>query len=769
MKICLSQNQWFDGEGKPLSAGRISVYVHGTDVPMDIFTLDGSDTYSQAENPFILDESGRSPTIWFDAATVDVRVEAWNGVTNSYDLVDTYQDGFTLPSTKNDTVVDGIDGLRQADPGLGAVNVVGFYTGTDCGHRTFVWDPTCTADEDGCAIVKSSGTEDGRWILVSDSRYMPCSWYGISAGTEEANVAAFLTYPEVVGQWGIRLPPVPRFKKGVYTLTTGTMSTPKVISFDPGARFPSASFECLSAEISAWDNYVADFEFTGSDVTAHSGWFRSVQAWWHCGAHTMVFDSANHFTSNALSITPDLTARVLVGNARVPTTYSTGVYIQLSNCTVIGRKIFSPSQDYIRMSMMRFTTDWFVSSNHAQYDFGKVSQGHHLEVTTMASNTLDFEDFANANVYYKARLANGDTTFDGHGATVSAFMTNSQFTEISNVRVPSMNDSACLTWKNVTVDGALEFLPGGPGAVNMTGCDFSLYGDLPTRIQLISLKDCNVRSGGTWRTSTRITVEGGTWGAKCELPEASKTSRALAKMLTFRNCTLSVSSNYIWTNNLMMVDCLSNAHVYLVPFEDNGSYFMNGFFQRNHFVQGALIECNVKNPAAEYAVRDVLASLTFLDNRFDQDDTRGIVMPWLTYDMDFNKPFIYPGSGARSIYRGNTGNCPAESASRVFLADSMVASSIVYGGLHYQPPATYRQRVWNLNPLALWKPGLLGIQFDPDSGLNPINGRDARAHYGEMLHIARVLPNEEENDQFGCVHAWSDEDGYDADLEVFYF
>lgn len=767
MKICLNTNQWLDGEGRPLSSGRISVFVHGTNVPMDIFTLDVSYTYSQAENPFILDESGRAPTVWFDAATVDVRVEAWNGVTGSYDLVDTYQDGFTLPSTKNDTVVEGIDGLRQADPGLGAVNVVGFYTATDCGPRTFVWDPTCTADEDGCAIVKSSGTEDGRWILASDSRYMPCSWYGISAGSEEANIAAFLTYPETVGQWGIRLPPVPRFKKGEYTITTGTLVSPKALSFDTGATFSFASFDCLAAEISAWDGYVADFSFSGSDVTAHSGWFRSVQAWWHCGAHTMVFDSVNHFATTALTTTPALSGRVLLGNSRVPTSYSAGIYIQLTDCTVLGRKIFSPSQDYLRMGSMRFTTDWFTSSAPGQYDFGKVSQGHHLEVTTLSGNTLDFGDFRNANVYYKARLANGDTEFDGHGATYSSFTTNTQFEKISNCDVPSMNDSKCQSWNNVTVDGGLEFLATGPGNVTMKGCDFFLYGDLPQRIQSISIEGSNVRSGGKWRTSDSIiTVSDSTWGATCELGDDAKTSRALAKPLSFDHCTLSMGGNYIWTNNLSMSNCTSNAHVYLVPYADSGAYFMTGYFQGNRFVQGALIECSVKDLPSESEVYHVLASLTFKDNRFEQEDTRGIVMPWLTQDFDTSRPFLAPGSTSASLYRNNTGNCPAEKPTRLFSASEMAAAD----GVHYLPPATYRQRVWDLNPQAYWYPGLMGIQFEPGSdSWNRINGRDARAHYGALMHIARVIQSDAENDQFGVVHAWETNDGFDPSVDVFYF
>lgn len=770
MKISLASNQWFDGEGKPLSAGRISVYVHGSDVHKDIYTLDSDGTYTQASNPFILDDAGRAPTVWFEASTVDVKVEAYNGVPGSYDQVDTYQDGFDFPDAKNDTVAYGISGLQNTNPEVGTVTVVGFHGGTDCGPRSFVWDSSCTANEDGCTIVKSLGTDDGRWILLSDERYMPSSWFGIIPGSEEANLGAFLTYQETVGQWNIKMPPVPRFKSGNYTISTGTFSTTKVLAFDRGAKFTYAKFECVSAEVMENDDYIADFLFTGKTSVAHSGWFRTVQAWWHCDARTFVFDSTNHFTATALTTSASLNGKVLTGNTRVGTTYSSGMYIQISNCLILGRKMFSPLLDYLRFSQMEFTTDWFTATNDSQYDFGLLQDGHRLDVRTFNGNTLDFENFAYPNIYYKARLANGDTTFDGHGAYYSAFTVNNQFTAISNCRVPSMVDHKCGEWNDVYVEGGIDFSTGGASVVNMNGCSFYLSTDLPVRISMITLDNCNVRTGSKWRTSSRISVYNSVWAATCELPESAKTDRKLAQMLSFDHCTLGLGGNYIWTNNLSMTHCTSNAHVYLVPYEDNGAYYMAGTFVDNLFVAGALIECNVKDMSTEYAVRDVLASLTFLDNRFNQDDTRGIVIPWLTQEMDFQKPFLAAGSTAASLYRNNTGNCPAEKTTKLFFASPMVGSSIAAGGLHYLPPATYKQRYWDLNPQAYWYPGLMGIQFEPSSdSWNKINGRDARAHYGALLHVARVTPTDAENDQFGCVHAWEDNDGFDADLEVFYF
>lgn len=767
MKISSNIEQYFDDEGRPLVNGRVSFYKHDSDILADIFYLE-SDDYVQADNPVITSDDGRVPTVWFEAAVVDVKVEKCLP-DGSYEQLDTFQIGFDYPKAANSTLAYGIEELKNTDPAVGVVQVIGYHNDNDAPARFYIWDANCTTAADGGVIIESDVGEEGRWVLIWDDEKLPSSVYGIVPGSNEANIAAFIGYPDVVGSYNIKMPPIPRFMAGTYTSNT-TFSTTKPLYFDKGAKFPVADFVCTRAIIPENSDYVADFSFTGENVEAHSSWFRTVEAWWHCAAHTMVFDETNHFTNFALSISATLSQKVLVGNTRIQTTYSPGAYIQITNCTILGRKIFSPSQDYIRMSMMRFTTDWFTSTNHAQYDFGKVSQGHHLEVTTQSSNTLDFEDFGNANCYYKARLANGDTTFDGHGATYSAFMTNSQFETISNCHVPSMNDNKCYSWNNVFVEGALEFLAGGPSVVNMKDCDFFLYGDLPSRIQAITIDSCNVRTGGKWRTSTRIIVSNSTWAATCELSETAKTNRTLAQMLSFDHCTLSMGANSIWTNNLTMTHCTSNAHVYLVPYLDGETYRMSGTFVDNLFVQGALIECNVKNMAEEYDVRNVYAALTFKDNRFNQDDSRGIVIPWLTQEMDYQKPFLATGSGALSTYKNNSGKCPAEKATPLFFASAMVGSSIAAGGLHYLPPATYKQRYWDLNSQAYWYPGLMGIEFEPSGdSWNKINGRDARAHYGALLHVARVTPTDAENDQFGCVHAWEDIDGFDADLEVFYF
>ena len=577
-------------------------------------------------------------------------------------------------------------------------------------------------------------------------------------------------YPETVGSYSIKMPPIPRFLAGTYTGDT-TYSTTRTLYFDRGAKFLHAEFVCPRAIVPENTDYVADFTFTGYDAVAHSSWFRSVNAWWTCSAHTMVFDEHGYFASNGITVSPTITGAVMQGNTRVATTYSNGAYLFINNCDIQGRKLFSPQSDHIKFSNMDFTTDWFTATNAGQYDFGPVSSGHRLEVTTFNSNTIAFERCASPMVYYKARLANGDTSFDGHGATYS-FTTNDQFTSISDCRLGSLVDRKCATWKNVQVDSTVTFDTGCASVITMENCSFMLSGDT-SHVTQIALDSCDVRAGGKWLTSTRISVSNSNWGAICELSDTSKSTRALAQQLSFDHCVLSMGANYIWTNNLSMSNCTSNAHVYLVPYSDSTNFRLNGSFIGNRFIGGALVECRPKDMSAEWEVRDVIASLVFTDNRFEQDDSRGIVMPFVTQEFDWQKPFLSASSATQGgcEYSGNTGKCPAEEPSRLFLASAMTGS-LSWGGdyLHYLPPATYNQRVWNLNPQVNWSPGLMGIQFEPGSdSWNRINGRDAAAHYGTMLHSVRVVQTDEMNDQFSCVHSWEGIDGWDDDLEVFYF
>lgn len=771
MKISSNIEQYFDDEGRPLVNGRVSFYKHDSDILADIFYLE-SDDYVQADNPVITSDDGRVPTVWFEAAVVDVKVEKCLP-DGSYEQLDTFQVGFDYPKAANSTLAYGIEELKNTDPAVGTVQVIGYHTDNDAPARFYVWDANCTLAADGGVIVESDIGEEGRWLLVWDDEKLPSSVYGIVPGENEANVAAFIGYPDVVGSYNIKTPPIPRFLAGTYTSST-TFSTTKTLYFDKGAQFRTADFVCRHAIIpDAGAAYVADFYFTGENAVARSSWFKSVNSWWHCNAHTMIFDETNHFASNSLTSIAELDGCVLVGCNRVLTTYANGSYLYLRGCAIQGRRLFSPSLDYLRFQLMDFTTDWFNTTNANQYDFGTIANGNRIECKTFFSNTLEFDRISSPNVYYLARKANGDTEFDGHGATYSMFTVNDQFVTIANCHVPSMIDRKCQTWKNVTVDAGIVFDAGGASAVVMDGCDFYLYGDLPVHIQYITLDNCNVRGGGKWRTSnTKITVTNSNWAATCELSEAAKTSRALAQQLTFDHCNIGTGANYIWTNNVVMTNCVSNAHVYNVPYHD-GTYFrMIGTYCGNHFIQGAVIECRPKNMSAETEVYDVRCDLTFKDNRFDQDDSRGIVLPYYTNEFDNDKPFVslYSTGG---VYRNNTGKCPDEQPSMTFSAATLNHTIPWDGesdGMHYQD-LSFAKRVWNMSPSRSYSGGLVGVQYERGGdSWNPFNGQDARIHYGSLLHAASVGDfTDESNDQFSVVHCWRKIQGWDADLYVAYF
>ena len=189
MKISLCENQFFDDSGKPLSGGRISIFRHDSDTLAELFTIDG-DIYREAENPVITATDGRIQTLFFDAAIVDVRVEKLNG-DGSFELLDTFQQGFDYPTAKNDTIVNGMDGLKKADTNLGIVCVYGYDETTLAPARHYVWDDSCTNQPDDGVIVMSENTETGRWVLLWDDEKLPCSIYGITPG-KEANISAFL-------------------------------------------------------------------------------------------------------------------------------------------------------------------------------------------------------------------------------------------------------------------------------------------------------------------------------------------------------------------------------------------------------------------------------------------------------------------------------------------------------------------------------------------------------------------------------------------------
>ena len=663
MKICLGDHQWFDENGKPLVAGRVSVYLHDSDTFADIYTLE-NDEFVQAQNPVTLSHDGSCPSIYFEATVVDVKVEQFNGL--NYELVDTYSDGFTFPKMNNESVVHGITGLADTDPSIGVVNVVGYENEQDCGTRTFVWDPSCTLNDDGGVIVASNVSDSGRWLLVSDLREMPSSYYGIKPGSDEANISAFLTYPEYLGQWQIPTPPVPRFLAGTYT-TEGTFSTTKTISFDPSARFEKASFLCYAAEVTVNPtHYVADFLFV-KQYEAHSGWFRSVNAFWQCGAKVLIQDNTNHFTDT------DIPIGVTVANARIegkPITVTGTGYITFDKCDIAPKSL---STDwYTKFQNVSFSDRWFADGN---WNFG-LTTGY-KQVVNITQNVADVNNFDSGNVFTLIMAANNQTKLDLCGKTVSYIDKDWSFTEIHNAVIGEAHVAHDTYFEKVTCNAF--FFEDGVSNCTLKDCIATIYESSAAQLAISYSTiafECDVNTITTSLNvlQSNISLDShsiGPWDG---------TDFTLHGTVTFKYSI--VTNGSVFSNGIFLQQSqFENVQFTLYPYGASGTYAYLLAIDGNTFSGASQIAFKPNN--GYYDMADCyevdIHSFSITDNWFSTT-MYGITMPFWHPDMqhrfikgqvqDYGFDYVqsfnifahgYDTNWSHEFrYSGNRGNCPSE-------------------------------------------------------------------------------------------------------------
>lgn len=756
MKIASSIEQYFDDEGRPLVNGRVTFYDHDSDTQAEIFYLVGND-YTAAPNPQITADDGRIPTVFFEASVKDVKVEK-QLPDGTYALLDTYEIGFDYPKAANATLAYGIDALKNTDPAVGIVQVVGYYSEFDAPTRWYVWDKNCSLDSDGGVIVESDVGEEGRWILLWDDELLPSSVYGIIPGSNEANIAGFISYPDFVGTYQVRTPPIPRFMSGAY-VTAGSLTSTKTLYFDEDAYFTAAEIVCKSAIVPSNSRYVADFWFTGKNVEAHSSWFRSIEAFWRCNADKYVIDYTNYFADTQIKLPTELNGKIIEGCYRLPATYINSAYLIINNCVINGEEIFSPVYDYLQFRNMTFDEVWFNNHNYNNYDFGLLGQGHRIDLRTAALlDKIVADKFTSTYIYWLACMANGDTAFDGNGGVITLNnVNNTQFTAISNVHFNhAVTDYVCELWNNVSVSESIAFA-GSNRDVYMLKTEFQLNGTSDHVTSLILSDGCVVRgSASKWDPNkTAIYATDSTWRAGIEMTAASMASYTKHKDVQFTRCLLDPRSYHWYINKIKMVDCTSDAHIHLMPYAENASYKHYCWFAGNTFIDGSLIEIGVKDPSTEVNVHGVIGDFTFLNNVFNQDDTRGITMRWQTAAYDYT-PYLGASS---SVYHNNVGNCPREKTRYSALWSDNMTRTYGSGGTawHYLDEV-YNERVWNVKPDFVWTYSF-GIAWEPrDESWHINNLTDARAYQDMVLHLSQIQLNDESNDQFLISHGWQDMD-----------
>lgn len=640
MKISLASNQFFQDDGIPLSAGRISVFLHDSDTLADLFYLVGSQ-YTQAPNPLICDEGGRIPTVFFDAAIVDVRVESSNG-DGTYALVDTYEDGFVLNPGADGSTATGMAGLREADTSVGTIQVVGYSSATDCPPRNYVWDPGCTLADDGGCIISSDVDPDGRWILLYDDMFLPSTFYGISQD-DDSGISAFLTYPVKAGQWNIPLPPFPRFLRGTYG-AQGIFTTDRTVAFDPGAKFTDAEIDCRSAIIFDHDSYVCDMKFSGDCVRANSSWFRTANCFLLCGADTLVLDPVNYYTDSTLSSQVTLQGISVEARGELQVTFVNSGRIVLDGCTMEGLE-FLHVTDKLTFRNMEFTDSWFIRPG--TFDF----YGNTI-VRSPAGNRIRLDNFSSVNDYIRCIEADGQTSLDLAGRPVDTVDTSKLRTfrnvycntlniaatganvEFRNVHCQNVNIAA---WNLTVHDSVIKFWT----EPTLNGL-FCYYSDVASQYAVAgtgmacTFENCRVGMSFS-RGSDNTTRDGA---------------------LTFRECTFYTHES-ISSKNISMYGCITDdATIKVYPYHDGSNYRIFARFIGNTFVNSNPVEFT---KAAQDECYDCIADWTILDNSFTGNDEGLRCRYWSNRTGSyFNKVFIMPDNRSSIVYGGNSGSCPAE-------------------------------------------------------------------------------------------------------------
>lgn len=277
-----------DEAGHPLAAARVTVLVHDSNVPATVYTLEG-DTYVNADNPQFLDDNGRlSATLFATLAVYDVKIEKANG-DGTYEDFDVFEIGLDadLASAGSNRVASVTD-LMNVDP----ESIGNFVTVTDYPVRNYVWDAQSTDTPDGGMVVDSNVAGEGNWILLWDDEMLPCTVYGVTPG-HESNMAAFLSFAETIGHWGIRTPRICRFPAGTYTSAI-TYTTNKIVYLDRGCRFNAAKITCpylMAQPASDW--YFHAWKFTNPACPAYLSWFRDRDGFALCGSTVLNLDKDN--------------------------------------------------------------------------------------------------------------------------------------------------------------------------------------------------------------------------------------------------------------------------------------------------------------------------------------------------------------------------------------------------------------------------------------------------------------------------------------------
>lgn len=662
-----------DEEGLPVVAGRVTVFVHDSNVLADIYTLEGMD-YTPLANPLFLDDYGRlSATVFAELGVYDVKVEKANG-DGTYEDFDHFEIGIDakLDQVGRDSV-SSIEELMDLDPSVSS-NIV---TVESYPVRNYLWDPDAIDTPDGGVVVDSDVADHGRWLLLWDCPYLPSSVYGVKEG-DVTNINALFNYASVIGSMNIHTPPAIRLEAAHYPID-GYLVCTKHLAVDAATTFTGTIALYDDVEFfghSEPGHAVGDFDFLHTGCTAHSSWYFDITRFWQSGADILHVDNVNYFSSSVLKSTVNLSGKTVTGPGTKVTSYSNGSYFRVALDSSVPDNFFQAGSDFVRVTSNAFGDNLFNTAG--SWDPGPINQGHHVQFDMVPDLDL-FQDtgrWVAVMIERRNRLSFqqwDESVLDLQGRSCDGLYIGQQcFSTIRNAII-----------KNVTLAGYSTTFDNFKGAIMVNsnvGAMLTLKDSDITIPQLgttgltgIDSVNSNIVVGGTIDPcNCALSVYGGTWSGRVRMDDAHCDAYLPSGQVAFRNVL--ISGNHIWRlNRIYMVGCTSSCPVDLYPSSSGGAeYSYDCTLEDNQFLGNFRLWITMYSTQASphYDVSGTnvkFGTMTIVNNRFDGADALGVKM----LHLHPRSSAIYCCTDSNHLdmgtwrYEKNTGNCPKMTPGRL--------------------------------------------------------------------------------------------------------
>ena len=633
--------------------------------PLDVYTYDGAhDRYVLTVNPIILNVESRPEQTYFVKTLAYCRLSKFLGnfydgetgsTAASWQFVRDWFGAWDPDEVKNDTIVTGFAELQDANPELGKVTVVGYWTDKDCESRTYVWDPNCTQDADGGYIVKNRELDVGRWILMFDGEYIPSSYYGVYPG-HESTMNSLLNYVATVGTAQKPTAPGIYFVPGVYSASTTGLTTSKKVLLDADTCFTRNTFIVGDLKVVGTSNYwIGDFIINNPNAEAHSSWFRTLAQFYMCGAKTLYYDNTNYFANTQIDSTYELNQKTVIGTARLPATYGSNGRLRLVNCNIQGTKLWS-NADKLYFATCEFRDEWFL--NPESLDFV-----NDVNARTVSLVRLSLSNFVSTTAYINAMAANGATYIDLEGRSVSSISIPASVTELRNAYCVTLSISKSGTadiWlKNVT---AAQAYITARYITMENGCNVTFSSE-PSYDALWG-NDSTVSAETIWTSKKRVMLKN--CHVSITFNRATNNDDDEAS-LWLENCSIATNCG-IQSKKLTMIGCRTdNNAVKVYPYKDGDKYRMYINLKNNLLNNSQPIEFTKFDDDKCY---EIIVDWTIVGNTFTGND-EGLRCRYWHHRLgnNFSKTFIAWSDDNVIAYYGNVGKCPQDTAKDVEMTD----------------------------------------------------------------------------------------------------